>query len=172
MKTLFVFLLGAIAGAFAYYVYEQPARPSETAADTGAALSAKARSAADDMGTKTRDAAVRVKDSVSEKLVEWHLTSDDIKADLAKTGQVVRSKTAAAGDRISDARIVTVVKAKYVLDRDLSALDIKIDCTDGAVVLNGIVATPELVGRATALALETDGVHLVTSRLKVKTKSP
>ena len=172
MKILFIFLLGAIAGGFALYVYQQPEPLSAKAADTGAALSAKARSAAEDVGAKTRDTAGRVKDSVSEKLVEWHLTSDDIKADLAKTGQVVRSKTAEAGDRIGDARIVTVVKAKYVLDRDLSALDINIGCTDGAVVLNGTVATPDLVGRATALALETDGVHLVTSRLKVKTKAP
>jgi uncharacterized membrane protein len=173
MKTAFIFfLLGAIAGAFALYVYQQPAPLSATGATTGTALSAKARTAAEDVGAKTRDTAERMKDSVSEKLVDWHLTSDDIKADLAKTGQVVRAKTATAGDRIADARIVTVVKAKFVLDRDLSALDISIDCRDGAVVLNGVVATPELIGRATALALETDGVHLVTSRLKVKPRAP
>lgn len=169
MKTAFIFfLLGAIAGAFGLYVYLQPAPLSATAADTGSALSAKARNAAEDVGAKTRDTAGRVKDSVSEKLVEWHLTGSDIEADLAKTGQVVRSKAAIAGDRIGDARIVTVIKAKYVLDRDLSAPSIGVDCTDGAVVLNGAVATPELVGRATALALETDGVRLVTSRLKVQ----
>lgn len=161
-----------MAGAFALYVYQQPRPLTATAADSGAALSAKARSAAEDVGAKTRDTAERVKDSVAEKLVEWHLTGDDIKADLAKTGQVVRTKTAAMGDRISDARIVAVVKAKFVLDRDLSALDVNIDCTDGEVVLNGVVATPELIGRATALALETDGVHRVTSKLKVKTRVP
>ena len=163
MKTaLIFFLLGAIAGAYALHVYQQP-EPS---------LAGKARAAAEDAGTKTHEAALIMKDSLSDKLQDWHLTSDDIKADLEKTGEVVRSKAAAAGDRIGDARIVTVVKAKYVLDRDLSALDLNIDCRDGEVVLNGVVATPGLIGRATALALETDGVRRVTSHVKVKPRTP
>ena len=173
MKTAFIFfLLGAMAGAFALYLYQQPEPVAATAAHPGTTLSTKARATAEDVGASTLDTARRVKDSVSDKLAEWHLTSDDIKADLAKTGQVVRTKAAAAGDRIGDARIVTVVKAKFVLDRDLSALDINIDCKDAEVVLNGVVATPDLIGRATALALDTDGVRLVTSRLKVKPRVP
>jgi len=162
MKTVFIFILGALAGAYLLHVYRQPA-PS---------LTAQARTVAETVGAKTHDTAVSVKDSVSDKLQDWHLTADDIKADLDKTGQVVRSKTAAAGDRIGDARIVTVVKAKYVLDRDLSAHDLKIDCRDGEVLLTGVVATPALIGRATALALETDGVRRVTSLVKVKPHAP
>ena len=161
-KALFFFLLGMAAGAYAMFYYQQPS------VAPGTSLTAKTRATSNDLATKTRDSAERMKDSVSDKLVEWHLTSDDIKADLAKTGEVVRTKAAAVGDRIGDARVVAVVKAKYVLDRDLSALDINIDCRDGEVTLHGTVATPELVGRATALALDTDGVHRVTSKLKVK----
>ncbi len=167
MKTIIVFLLGALAGAYGFYVYEQP---SATAAASSAA--SQARSAADEAGAKTRDAAGRMTDSISEKLRDWHLTADDIKGDLAKTGQVVRSKTAVVGERIGDARIVAMVKAKYVLDRDLSALDINVDCQDGEVGLRGTVATPDLIGKAVALALDTDGVHNVVSKLKVRPRSP
>ena len=152
MKTAFIFfLLGAAAGAYLLHLYQEP-EPS--------------------LKTKARDTATHVKDSVADKLQDWHLTSDDIKTDLEKTGQVVRSKTAAAGDRIAAARIVAVVQAKFVLDRDLSALDLKIDCRDGEVRLEGTVATRELIGRATALALETDGVQRVTSLVKVKPRVP
>jgi uncharacterized membrane protein len=173
VKTaLIFFLLGAIAGAFALYVYQQPAPAAVAAANTGSSLSSKARAAVDDIGAKTRDTASRVKDSMADKLQEWHLTPDDIKADLAKTGQVVRSKTAVVGDRISDARIVAVVKAKFVLDRDLSALDINVDCRDGDVSLRGTVATHDLIGKAVVLALDTDGVHNVVSQLTVRPRVP
>lgn len=173
MKTaLIFFLLGAIAGAFALYVYQQPAPAAVAAASTGSSLSSKARAAVDDIGAKTRDTAGRVKDSMADKLQEWHLTPDDIKADLAKTGQVVRSKTAVVGDRIGDARIVAVVKAKFVLDRDLSALDINADCRDGDVSLRGTVATHDLIGKAVVLALDTDGVHNVVSQLTVRPRVP
>jgi osmotically-inducible protein OsmY len=83
---------------------------------------------------------------------------------------VVRSKAAVAGEKITDARILTVIKAKYVLDRDLSAIDINVDCKDGDVVLNGTVASADLIGRAAVLALDTNGVRNVTSRLTVAVK--
>jgi osmotically-inducible protein OsmY len=73
-----------------------------------------------------------------------------------------------AGEKISDVRILAVIKAKYVLDRDLSARDIAVDVSDGAVTLTGTVPSPEFVGRATALALETDGARSVTARLTVR----
>ena len=160
MGKLFFFLLGLLAGGYAVHVYEhrEPA-PAPSNAGTGATL-----------GDKTRDTAANARDTISEKLRDWHLTGDDIKADLAKTGEVVRSKAAVAGDRISDARIVTVLKAKYVLDRDLSALDISVDCRDGHVTLTGTVASPDLVGKAVAIALDTSGVTHVVARLSTEAK--
>jgi hypothetical protein len=159
--ALIFFLLGAIAGAFALNYYNQrEARRSVTGAEPPAAS----------LADKTRDAAGDAKDTISTKLQEWHLTSDDIKRDLARTGEVVRSKAAVANEKITDARIVTVIKSKYVLDRDLSAIDINVDCKDGDVVLNGSVASAELIGRAAVLALDTNGVRNVTSRLTVAVK--
>lgn len=157
--ALIFFLLGAIAGAFALNYYNQhEARRTVTGAEPPSAS----------LADKTRDAASDAKDTISTKLQEWHLTSDDIKRDLSRTGEVVRSKAAVAGEKITDARIVTVIKSKYVLDRDLSAIDINVDCKDGDVVLNGTVASADLIGRAAVLALDTNGVRNVTSRLTVK----
>jgi len=142
----FIFLLGLFIGGFAVHYYDRN-EPGETAV------------ASDSRATR---------DNISDKLAQWHLSSDDIKADLAKTGQVVRENTRAAGEHLSDARIVTVIKAKYVLDKDLSALDIHVDSQDGLVTLTGTVASAEAIGKAVVLALDTSGVHNVTAKLSTK----
>jgi osmotically-inducible protein OsmY len=70
-----------------------------------------------------------------------------------------------AGQAIGDAAIVGEIKAKYVMDKDLSARDIHVDCTDGYVTLSGTVASPDLIGKAVVLALDTHGVRNVTAKL-------
>lgn len=157
MKTAFIFfLIGAVAGGITLYLYKDS--PSSSA---GAAAGTATPSIAD----KARATAVDARDSIARKLSEWELDTDSIKRDLAKGGSIVRSKAKVAGEKIADARIVTVIKAKYVLERDLSALDINIDCRDGEVTLNGTVGSTDLLGRAVVLALDTDGVHNVISKL-------
>ena len=107
-------------------------------------------------------------DIVSERLSEWRLTPGDVQADLQTTGQVVRAR--AAGETINDLRIVATIKAKYVLDRDLSATDIRVRSKSGQVTLDGTVSDPAFVGKATALALDTEGVSNVTAQLTVQSK--
>src|SRR5580658_2983359 len=92
-------------------------------------------------------------------IAEWHLSPDEIRADLARTGQVARSRLEVAGSQMADARIVAVIKAKYLLDSQLSAFSISVTSRGGTVTLDGSVTSPELIGRAVALALNTDGVH-------------
>jgi osmotically-inducible protein OsmY len=58
--------------------------------------------------------------------------------------------------------------AKLAADPDLSVFSISVATTAGRVTLSGTVASPELIGKATALALETDGVREVVSTLQVK----
>lgn len=111
------------------------------------------------------------KDAIDAKLTEWKLTPADIKADLQKTGRVVRERTLAAGERVGGAldntRLVTVINGKYIADRDLSALKINVDANEGIVTLTGEVASLELAGRAIALALDTEGVTQVIGQLKL-----
>jgi osmotically-inducible protein OsmY len=167
MKAIILLLVGGILGAIALSFYNQ----REAERPTTASQSAEQSQPADpSLADKARDTASDVKDAINEKLTEWHLTPDDIKDDLAKTGQVVRTKAQAVGEKIADARIVTVIKAKYVLDHDLSAIDISVDSQDGEVALGGMVASPELIGKAVVLALDTDGVRGVTSKISVASK--
>jgi osmotically-inducible protein OsmY len=84
----------------------------------------------------------------------------------------VRRKASDLGTKIADAsadaRIVTVIKAKYAEDKDLSVWKISVSCDHGHVSLSGTVSVPEDIGKAVALALETDGVSDVTYTLDVK----
>ena len=142
--------------------------------DDSATLADKTKAAADTAVDKTKEVAVDVKNAVSDKLTEWKLTPSDIKADLEKGGRVVRTKTLAAGEKVGEvadnARIVTVVNGKLVADSELSALKINVDADKGVVTLNGTVASADLVGKAVALSLDTNGVSQVVSLLKVEVK--
>ena len=172
MKTvLFIFLIGAAAGAFGlYYAQEKHLTTAPTpAAETKAAD--KSSPASPTLGERAREDAKSVKDSVANKLTEWHLTPDEIGAELSRTGQVVRTKAQSTGETIasatSNARIVTVIKAKFALDKELSARAISIDCDSGQVTLSGTVANNALIAKAVGLALDTDGVSHVTAKLTV-----
>ncbi len=115
----------------------------------------------------TIQTAASTPSGVEEKMREWRLAPDDIKQDLARTGEVVRNQAHVVGEKISDARILAVVKAKYILDRDLSACDIHVSVLDSRVTLSGSADAPDLVGRAVALALDTDGVSGVDSKVGI-----
>ena len=176
---LIIFLLGAIAGAFGLHYYNErygnlpPATHVETApvpsTSTGPASASSSRPSVVD---NARNTAISARDAISDKLTQWHLTPDEIKEDLARTGSVVRTKAQAAGETIaaatSNARVVAVIKAKYTLDKELSSRTIDVDCKEGKVTLKGTVTAPSLIGKAVADALDTDGVKEVSSLLTVQ----
>ena len=156
MKTaLFFLLIGAILGAVGWRYYQRTQNPT---------IGQRVEHLAD----KTRQAASDTKEAVAGKAEDWKLAPDNIKDELARTGRVVRSKARVVGDRIDDARIIAVIKGKYVVESNLSALAITVECRDGAVKLTGSATSPENIGRAISLALETSGVHNVVSQLVVK----
>jgi osmotically-inducible protein OsmY len=114
-------------------------------------------------------------EALKAKLETLDLRSDQIKDELARTGKIVRRKALDLGgqvaDATADARIVTVIKAKYAADPDLSVWKIFVSSDQGRVTLSGTVSAEEDIGQAVALALEADGVRDVTSTLTVKPKS-
>ena len=101
-----------------------------------------------------------------------HLRPEDIKDELARSGQVVRREATEAGhaiaDATADARTTATIKAKLVASRDLSALNISVNTTDGVVTLSGAVSSSEHISKAILLAMDTDGVREVVSTLQVK----
>lgn len=111
-------------------------------------------------------------DVVDAKLTAWHLRGDDIKDELTRTGNVLRRSArevgSAVADASADAAITAKIKAKYAVDSNLSALGISVNTTDGRVTLAGNVASPDQIGKAMLIALETDGVREANSTLQVK----
>lgn len=86
----------------------------------------------------------------------------------AGTKQQAATTAKELGGQLGDAGIITLIKGKYLMDRDLSALAITVECRSGQVILKGTVASPGLVTRAADIARQTKGVAGVTSHLAVK----
>src|SRR5260370_28438980 len=155
MKIFFALVAGILVGGAAVWFYGTKQGKSTVKA-TGEGIQSAAKS--------TRDA-------VESELKVLDLRSEDIKEDLARTGQVVRRKAREAGhaiaDGTADARVTTAIKGKLIADRDLSAMSISVNTTAGVVTLSGTVASHEAIGKAMLLAMETDGVREVGSTLQV-----
>lgn len=174
MKALFFLLVGAALGAYGFYYFQQqqpvekPAAREPASAQATAADGEKSPTLSDRVRGDVQSAA----DAVSAKLAEWKLTPEDIKKDLERSGQVVRTKAAAVGESVanaaSNARIAASIKAKFALDKELPARAISVDCDQGHVILHGTVASPALIAKAVGLALDTEGVQKVQSLLVVE----
>ena len=127
-------------------------------------------------GEQIESATKPARDAIQEQIAGFKLNPQEIKDELAKTGQVVRRKAQEAGksiaDATADARTTTAIKAKLLTDKNLSALNISVNTTDGVVTLSGSVSSMDDIGKAMILAMEADGVREVISTLQVKPKSP
>jgi hyperosmotically inducible periplasmic protein len=156
MKIFFALLVGIAVGAAAVGLYSTQ----------------RGKSAVHTTGDQIESSAKSARDMLQEKLKMLDLRSEDIKDDLARTGQVVRRKAREVGraiaDNTADARTTTAIKGKLLANRDLSATSISVNTTSGVVTLSGSVSSPEDIGKAILLAMETDGVREVISTLQVK----
>jgi osmotically-inducible protein OsmY len=158
-------LIGIVLGAVGYWFVESRSRQHPEAEQRFQASADQAKSSAN-------DTAGHLSDAFKAKLDALDLRSDQIKDELARTGRVVRRKALDIGevvaDATADARIVTAIKTKYTVDPNLSVWQISVSCSQGHVTLSGTVSTPDDIGKAMTLALDTDGVRDVISTLQVK----
>src|SRR4051794_11459305 len=87
MKVLFALIVGIAVGVAAVWFYGTKQGHSSV------------RTTGDQIENATKSA----RDTIQDKMNDWNLRPEDIKADLARTGQVVRRKANEAGKAISDA---------------------------------------------------------------------
>lgn len=83
------------------------------------------------------------------------------------------SKPASQGVRetLSDTMITAKIKAEYAKDKDVSALNIKVDTDNkGVVTLSGTAKSQAEADRAVAIAKGVQGVSSVKNDIKVQAK--
>lgn len=73
-----------------------------------------------------------------------------------------------AGEYIDDSVITTKVKAAFVEDKAVNALDIKVVTFKGAVQLSGFANNPQEIDRAVQLARTVKGVTSVKNDIRLK----
>jgi osmotically-inducible protein OsmY len=156
MKGFIIGLLAGViigAGVYWFFTAERPAEQVQKARETA------------------HETAEQAKQALAAKMEALELSTEDIRKELAEKGRVVRRKARdigkAATDAAVDARVTAAIKTKLAADPDLSALSISVSTTAGRVTLSGTVASYDLIGKAMALALDTEGVREVVSTLQV-----
>ncbi len=156
MKVFIPLVVGILIGAAAFWFY----------------TTKQGKSAVHATGEQIESATKSARDAIQEKIRVLDLRPEQIKDDLARSGQVVRRKAREAGqaiaDATADARITAAIKGKLVASSELSAMSISVNTTGGVVTLSGTVPTAEHISKAMLLAMDTDGVTEVISTLQVK----
>ena len=72
-----------------------------------------------------------------------------------------------AGQAVDDAAITTKVKAKFVEDKDVSALNIKVNTYQGTVQLSGFAKSAVEAERAGEIARSVNGVKMVKNDIRL-----
>src|SRR6266404_6445073 len=142
MKIIFALVAGILVGGAAVWFYGTK----------------QGKSAVKATGEGIQSAAKSTRDAIQGELKVLDLRSEDIKEDLAKTGQVVRRKAREAGhaiaDGTADARVTAAIKGKLLANPDLSAMSISVNTTGGIVTLSGTVSSAEDISKAMLVAME------------------
>lgn len=93
---------------------------------------------------------------------------EDLKQSASAAAAQIKTQSAEARDRFSDAWITTKIQSKLVGDRDIHARDIDVSTHDGVVTLKGHVLNEPLRQLAVTLATNTDGVKQVVNQLDIQ----
>jgi hyperosmotically inducible periplasmic protein len=117
------------------------------------------------------EALFRAGEALKAKAEALNLNPEQIREELARTGQIVRRQArelvGPSADAETDAAITAALKTKLAEDPELSPFAIRVSMARGHVTLEGKVGSAEHIGRAVTLALGTDGVVDVTAKLQV-----
>lgn len=111
---------------------------------------------------------------MSSRITEWRLSATEIQSDLDRGVTIVRTKdiVGAPTGSTDDQVVETMVKGKIQADLEVAKANIEVDAKNGEIMLKGSADSAATVGRAIALALDTQGVTKVSSDVKVGSKEP
>ena len=134
-----------------------PATPAPVATPEASSLSAVASTS-------------EAKPDLAARLTEWKLKPDDLRSDLASKSEVIRERTAGAGEPTGpmDGLIITQISSKLKDETTTSSLAIDVSADKGVVTLKGSAQSLEQIGNAIAIALDTPGVVKTVSQIKLE----
>jgi osmotically-inducible protein OsmY len=84
------------------------------------------------------------------------------------TGCAATATKESTGEYVDDATITTKVKAAFVHDEIVKAMDVSVETFKGTVQLSGFVETAEQRSRAAQLARGVKGVRDVENKITIK----
>lgn len=87
-----------------------------------------------------------------------------VKNDILRTPETT-------GEYLDDSVITTKVKSAFVADRQVSALNIKVETVKGVVQLSGFAYNQQEIDRATQLALQVANVKSVKNNIRLRQSS-
>jgi osmotically-inducible protein OsmY len=142
-------------------------KPAALAAAVAMALSlAACNRHGDDINSPT------VGQQVDQATDNARVAADNAKQEAANAVHEIatdtKTVTADAADKVADAAITASVNADLAKDRDLSALKIDVDTTNGHVTLHGSAPDQDAKDRASKLAAQVKGVTSVDNELTVQ----
>ena len=158
-------------------------RQATTSADTNRDYTAATPTTADKMAQDVRSGVNAASSAISNaagsvattaRMTEWKLNASDIQADLDAKREIVRTKTTTGTPAASmdKSTLKAAVEGRIKADSELAGFKVDVDPgSNGEINLDGEVNNAALVGKAIALALDTDGVNKVKSKIKVDAKA-
>ena len=131
------------------------------------------RNAADNVRDASRDAAASMRQAgrdISARVTEWRLSASDIEADVMANRPVVRSRTdvVTPTGKIDNDTLEKAIKGRLHSDPKLANLKFDVNANNkGEVELEGKARTTDQIAHAMAVALDSDSVSKVTSKIKL-----
>ena len=134
------------------------------------------RNAADSVREASHDAANAVRNAghdLSARMTEWRLNNSDIEADIRANREIVRSNTSTAPTgKVDKGNIEKSIKGRLDSDPMFNGQKFDANCNSkGEVTLEGKARTVDQIAHAIAVALDTDGVATVKSKIKLDEKA-
>jgi hypothetical protein len=131
------------------------------------------RNAADNVRDASRRAGAEMREAgrdLSARMTEWRLSASDIEADVQANRPIVRTRTDAttATGKIDEDTLESAIKGQLHADSKLADLKFDVNANEkGEVELEGKARTTDQIAHAMAVALSSDNVTKVTSKIKL-----